>query len=76
MRPDGQGTDERVTPEMQRRLTKPGNTIERDVIRLAVTITVLAVIIYGVVTIIKQRQFLAEYQSAQANSADPTLQQP
>ena len=46
MRPDGAGTDERITPE-ERRKAKPPPSVERDVMRLAIIFTLVAAFIYG-----------------------------
>lgn len=45
MRPDGQGTDERVAP--QERPMQTGNSVERDVMKLALAFVLLALVILG-----------------------------
>ncbi len=76
MRQDGQGTDERVPPWPPSRPTKSVNSLERDVIRLAVVCLVIAVTVYTVVYLTKQREFVTVYQESVANSqnssGDPT----
>ena len=47
MKPDGAGTDERISPEEQRRLKHEENRIDRDVMKLAIAFTVLAAIVCG-----------------------------
>ena len=47
MRPDGAGTDERVAPENRRRQLKPGDSLERGVLKLAVAFAIVSLIGWG-----------------------------
>ncbi len=47
MRPDGAGTDERISPEERRRQLKPTDSLERDVLKVAVVFAVLSLIVWG-----------------------------
>ncbi|MDQ3814480.1 MAG: hypothetical protein M3347_11075 [Armatimonadota bacterium] len=69
MRPDGQGTDERVTPTSRWRRARSGNSLERDMILLAVAFAVLALLGWGAV-------YLSKRATQPSEDTDTTSQQP
>jgi len=49
MRPDGAGTDEPIAAEEQSQLRRSSHSVERDVMRLAIIFSLVALIICGTV---------------------------
>lgn len=49
MRPDGAGTDERLTPEERARRPKPPRTLEADVFKIALIFALLSLLVWGTV---------------------------
>jgi hypothetical protein len=49
MRPDGAGTDERIPPEERRKNRDASNSVERDVMRIAVIFSLVALAVWGTV---------------------------
>ena len=47
MRPDGAGTDERIAPENGKRQLKPTDSLERDVLKLAVIFAIISLLGWG-----------------------------
>jgi hypothetical protein len=68
MRPDGQGTDERDPPGL--RQPQSANSLERDVLRLALAVALLAIIGLGALYLSK-RAHLPDMSGA----SDSTLRQ-
>jgi hypothetical protein len=49
MRPDGAGTDERIPPEERRKNRYASNSVERDVMRIAIIFSLVALAVWGTV---------------------------
>ena len=71
MRPDGLGTDSYDPQASRQRRNKSTNSIERDVIRVAIGFVVVAIIICCTLWLTKRA-----YLTPEEGNTDPTLQQP
>ena len=73
MRQDGEGTDERITPELEKQQPdqfrpKSTSSLERDVLMLAVIFAILTTIGWGAF-------YLSKRATLPSLSSDPSLQQ-
>ena len=69
MRPDGQGTDERIT-QLDKKQRKSVNSLERDMFKVALIFTVIAIVVWTAVYLSKR-----SYEPNQIEGADGTTQQ-
>ncbi len=69
MRPDGAGTDERITPEERKKLSTPTNRLEADVFKLAVIFALISLVVWGTV-FLSQRATMPDL-----SSNNPSLQE-
>ena len=59
MRPDGAGTDERLTPEERARQSKPRASLDADIFKLALLFALVSLIVWGTV-FLSQRAHLPD----------------
>lgn len=69
MRPDGAGTDERLTPIERARRPKPSGSLEADIFKIALIFAILSLLVWGTV-FLSQRAHLPDL-----SANNPSLQE-